>query len=83
MWGLELIGGVMGPWRAGEAALCVVQRVSSRGMGVGGFSSSDWDRRMLMADSSTYLLRNACLGEGEGKCSELLCSAEMCPLMLV
>ena len=58
--GLELMGGVMGPWRAGEAALCEVpQRVSSKGMGVGGFSSSDCDRRMLMADSSTYLLRNA------------------------
>lgn len=59
---MELIGGVIGPWRAGDAALCVVQRVSSSGMGVGGFSSSDWERRMLIADSSTYLLRNACAG---------------------
>lgn len=63
MWGLELMGGVIGPWRAGDAALWVGQRGSSKGMGVGGFSSSDWDRRMLMADSSTYLLRKACAKE--------------------
>ena len=58
--GLEDTGGVMGPpWEAlaGEAALGVGQGESSRGMGVGGLSSSDWERRRWIAVSSTYLLK--------------------------
>lgn len=59
--GLDEIGGVMGPGRAGDAAALWVGQGggSSRVMGVGGLSSSDWERRMLMAVSSTYLLKNA------------------------
>lgn len=60
MCGLEEMGGVMGPWRAGEAAFGVGQGLSSKGIGVGGLSSSDCDLLLLIAVSSTYLLRNAC-----------------------
>lgn len=59
VWGLDETGGVIGPCLAGDAGLGVGHGLSSRGTGVGGLSSSDWDLLLLIALSSTYLLKKA------------------------